>query len=70
MADDTAPSAPAPAATSLAAGKSWPDVLDNALHYAAGGGLLLIAAYLKVTPEVIAALVLGCAGVIGIKVTK
>lgn len=67
MADDTAPSAPAPAPIIAAPGKSWADVADTALHYAAAGGLLGLAAYLKVSPEVIASLVLGCAAAIGIK---
>jgi len=65
MADATAPLSVPPTAT------SWPAVAALALHYAAGGGVLGLIAYLviigKVDSSILIALVSAAGGGMGIK---
>lgn len=54
--------------------KSWAEVADNALHYAAGG--LLVAAigvfawYGKISTDLFVVTLTGAAGAVGFKMTK
>jgi hypothetical protein len=65
MADIDPPGAPpAPASPPP---KGWAETADTALHYAAGAGLLLIAARLGVGQDIMSSLVLAAAAGVGFK---